>query len=186
MKRSTSMSWSSSLGGRSKIQTHHQNRLAIIYHPIYAGAYVYGRRPTDPKKQPSGRSSTERLVMEWSQWEVLLKGRFPAYISWEQYEKNQRQIASNRIQNGGVPRQGSSLLAGLLVCGRCGWHLAALYSNNGSGLRYTCHGFRGHCGEEKCQSLCGPPLDELVTTLVLEALQPAALEPLARRRSEPA
>jgi hypothetical protein len=36
------------------------------------------------------------------QWEVLLKDRLPAYISWAQYEHNLRQLAANTAQAGGV------------------------------------------------------------------------------------
>jgi len=34
----------------------------LLHHPIYAGAYVYGRRPTDPRKKIPGRPSTGRTT----------------------------------------------------------------------------------------------------------------------------
>ena len=34
----------------------------LLHHPIYAGAYTYGRRPTDAKRKQPGRPSTGRLV----------------------------------------------------------------------------------------------------------------------------
>ena len=52
---------------------------------------------------------------------MLLKDRSPAYITWQQYERNIRQLADNRNRALGVPRRGPALLAGLLRCGRCGW-----------------------------------------------------------------
>ena len=57
-------------------------------------------------------------------WEVLIKDRLPAYISWERYERNLRQLEANTTQGVGVVREGPSLLAGLLVCGRCGLRMA--------------------------------------------------------------
>ena len=43
-------------------------------------------------------------------------------------------------------------------------------------LSYTCKDNQSHYDEQACQSLTGPPLDQLVSELVLQALQPAALE----------
>jgi DNA invertase Pin-like site-specific DNA recombinase len=41
------------------------NRMTLqnmLKHPIYAGAYAYGRRQVDPRKQPPGRPSTGRVT----------------------------------------------------------------------------------------------------------------------------
>jgi DNA invertase Pin-like site-specific DNA recombinase len=148
----------------------------ILRNPIYAGAYVYGRRPTDPKKKKPGRPSTGKTVAMFGEWEVLLKDRLPSYITWDQLEKNKRQLESNTVQGTGVPRNGPSLLSGLLICGRCGMRMSTQYSNNGNGLRYQCSRLMVDYGEPLCQSLAGRPLDELTTRLVLQSLEPAALE----------
>lgn len=148
----------------------------MLHNPIYAGAYVYGRRPTDPKKKKPGRQSTGRTVAQFGQWEVLLKDRLPAYITWEQYERNVRQLELNSNQATGVPRNGPSLLSGLIVCGQCGMRMVTQYKNNGKGLRYTCLRRSVDYGEDLCQSLPGKSLDELTTKLVFQALEPAALE----------
>lgn len=148
----------------------------ILRNPIYAGAYVYGRRSVDPKKKKPGRAWTGRTVVKFGKWEVLLKDRLPSYITWDQFENNTRQLESNTIQGTGVPRNGPSLLSGLLVCGRCGMKMATQYSNNGNGLRYQCSRLMVDYAEPLCQSLAGTPLDELTTRLVLQALEPAALE----------
>jgi len=148
----------------------------ILRNPIYAGAYVYGRRPTVPKKKKPGRPSTGRTVAKFGEWEVLLKDRLPFYITWDQFEKNVRQLESNTVQGTGAPRNGPSLLSGLLICGRCGMRMTTQYSNNGKGLRYVCSRLMVDYGEPLCQSLAGKPLDELTTNLVLQSLEPAALE----------
>ena len=148
----------------------------MLRNPTYAGAYVYGRRPTDPRKKRPGHPSSGRTVAKPNEWEVLLKDRFPAYITWEQYEKNLRQLETNTIQGSGTPRNGPSLLSGLIVCGRCGMRMSTQYSNNGNGLRYNCSRLMVDYGGDFCQSLAGPPLDELTVKLVFEALKPAALE----------
>jgi DNA invertase Pin-like site-specific DNA recombinase len=148
----------------------------LLHSPTYAGAYVYGRRPIDPRRRQPGRPATGRTVAGPEQWEVLLKDRLPAYISWTQYEQNLRQLAANTAQAGGVVRQGPSLLSGRLICGRCGLRMGTQYTNNGVGLRYVCCRESTDYGAPLCQSLSGAPLDALIARLVLEALQPAALE----------
>jgi hypothetical protein len=73
-------------------------------------------------------------------------------------------------------RQGPSLLSGRLICGRCGRRMVTQYTNNGGGLRYVCCRESTDYGAALCQSLSGAPLDALIARLLLEALQPAALE----------
>jgi DNA invertase Pin-like site-specific DNA recombinase len=148
----------------------------LLHHPIYAGAYTYGRRPTDPKRKQPGRPSTGRLVVKPEDCQVLLPDRLPAYISWEQFERNRRQLEANTQAGLGVIRYGPSLLSGLVVCGRCGLRMAAAYNNNGVGLRYSCAREMVDYGGAICQSLTGAPLDTWMSELVLAALEPAALE----------
>ena len=148
----------------------------VLHHPIYAGAYVYGRRPTDPKRKQPGRPATGRLVAKPEDCQVLLHDRIAAYISWEQFERNRRQLEANTQAALGVIRYGPSLLSGLVVCGRCGLRMAAAYNNNGAGLRYSCSREMVDYGGSMCQSLTGTPLDTWMSELVLQALEPAALE----------
>jgi len=148
----------------------------LLHNPIYAGAYVYGRRPTDPRKKKPGRPATGRTVAKPSEWEVLLKDKIPAYITWEQYERNLRQLEANSMQGIGVPRQGPSLLSGLLICGRCGLRMSTYYTNNSNKLRYSCTRMSVDYHDPVCQSLVGNPLDLLIEEQVLAALKPSALE----------
>jgi DNA invertase Pin-like site-specific DNA recombinase len=50
----------------------------LLHHPIYAGAYVYGRRPPDPRRTQPGRPSTGRLVAKPEDCQVLLHDHHPA------------------------------------------------------------------------------------------------------------
>ncbi|MCP4984055.1 MAG: recombinase family protein, partial [Gammaproteobacteria bacterium] len=163
---------------KGELEWRRPNRMTLsnlLQHPMYAGAYVYGRRPTDPKRQKPGRPATGRTVAAPDQWQVLLKDHYPAYISWTQFEKNGRQIEANCNAVLGVPRQGPSLLSGLLICGRCGLRMSPGYHDNGHMLRYSCCRAAVDYGEAQCQSLAGQPLDDRVSELVLKALEPAAL-----------
>ena len=147
-----------------------------LRHPFYAGAYTDGRRPTDPKRKfSSGKGSRPWVPME--QWRVLIKDHHPAYISWDQYLKNLKQIEQNRngAGNPGVPRIGTALLPGVLVCGNCGRHMQATYHASGMG-HYACNRQHVEATEPRCYGLTAKPLDELVSQQVLRALEPAALE----------
>jgi DNA invertase Pin-like site-specific DNA recombinase len=164
---------------RGELEWRRPNRVTLsnlLHHPIYAGAYVYGRRPTDPRRQRPGRPGTGRRVAAPEDCSVLLKDRLPAYISWAQLERNRRQLEANGIRGPGPVRAGQSLLSGLLVCGRCGHRMLASYRNNGATLRYECTAMASHYAEASCQSLVGAPLDEFIAAQVLAALAPAALE----------
>jgi hypothetical protein len=148
----------------------------LFANPIYAGAYVYGMRPIDRRRQKPGRPGTGRQSSRVEDADVFLPDRVPAYITWEQYQRNQTQRQMNMAERGGSVRAGSALLSGVLICGRCGLRMMAQYNNNGHTGRYTCTYMKASYGEPLCQSLKAAPLDGLVTGLILEALQPAALE----------
>jgi hypothetical protein len=108
--------------------------------------------------------------------EVFLPDRVPAYISREQFERNQVQLRANRTDRTGPPRAGSALLSGLLVCGQCGLRMTAVYNNDGHAGRYVCAGQHSSYGAPFCQSLKSAPVDVKVTSIVMQALAPAALE----------
>jgi len=148
----------------------------VLHHPLYAGAYVYGRRKTDPRRKVPGRPATGRSNRPPEEWAVLLKDRHPAYITWEQFESNQRKLAENRARSGslGAPREGPSLLGGLLVCGKCGARMVVKYA--GKKLYYLCRRQWDHYGQDPCQKVAGQVLDDLVSHQALRVLEPASLE----------
>ena len=148
----------------------------LFTNPIYAGVYVYGLRTVDRRRQKPGRPSTGRRPPHLDNASVVLRDRVPAYITWEQYQRTLAQLQENRAGWVGAPRAGTALLAGLLICGRCGLRMRAYYSNNGSAARYQCCEMKSSHAEQPCQSLKAAPLDRLLGEVVLEALQPAALE----------
>jgi DNA invertase Pin-like site-specific DNA recombinase len=166
---------------RGQLQWHRPNRVtlqSLLKHPIYAGFYRWGHRATDPRKKKPGRRQSGRTWRPPKECLVLLPGRCPAYISEEQFWANQERLAANRANAAslGAARRGPSLLAGLLVCGRCARRLMVNYNNAGRGLRYVCDHAHISYGEPECQSLSGKRLDAFVAGVVLSVLQPAALE----------
>jgi DNA invertase Pin-like site-specific DNA recombinase len=148
----------------------------LFGNPIYAGIYAYGMRATDRRRQKPGRPGTGRRPPHAEEAEVFLPDRVPAYITREQFERNQAQLRANRADRLGPVRAGTALLSGLLVCGQCGLRMMALYNNDGHTARYACTSQHVSYAEPFCQSLKAAPVDGQVTSLILAALEPAALE----------
>jgi recombinase/recombinase-like zinc beta ribbon protein len=156
----------------------------ILQNPAYAGAFVYGRRPTDlTRRAVSNRTTTVRKPQE--EWIALKQDVYPAYISWEQYLANQDRLKRN-VQAmhtqaeqlpgpQGAPGRGEALLQGLVVCGVCGQHLRVAYRTT---PRYKCTQENSRMQGPNCLSVQAPPLDDLVTRAFFEALQPAQLDAL--------
>jgi DNA invertase Pin-like site-specific DNA recombinase len=114
--------------GKGQLVWRRPNRATLqnlLKHPLYAGAYVYGRRQIDRRRYRTGHPQSGRVVMARSDWHALLPDRCPAYLSWEQYERNLARLAANRhyATTLRAVRQGAALLAGVVVCGRCGTRL---------------------------------------------------------------
>jgi len=170
--------------GKGQLVWRRPNRATLqnlLKHPLYAGAYVYGRRQIDRRRYQSDHPQSGRVVMSRSDWHALLPDRCPAYLSWEQYERNVARLAANRNRASTLRavRQGAALLAGLVVCGRCGNRLGVHYQHahgRCTPFTYDCVAQRNGYGKPLCQHVAGPCLDDFVTAHVLAALAPASLE----------
>ena len=79
---------------------------AVLKRPIYAGAYAYGRTQSQRTPGQPGKLAHRRQPLE--QWIVLKREAHEGYISWDEYLKNQEQLASNRqlapMASAGPPR----------------------------------------------------------------------------------
>lgn len=150
----------------------------ILKHPLYAGAYVYGRRQNDPRRHQPGRPRSGRVVMAPTEWLAFVPEQCPAYITWEQYEANRARLEANRARAAslGAVRAGPALLAGLVTCVHCRTRLTVRYHGAGQPPIYECTRARNNYGASLCQHVAGPGLDQFVAQQVLLALQPAALE----------
>ena len=155
--------------------------LATLKNPVYAGAFVHGRRRTKTVVVDGRARKTSGHHVPQDKWEVLILDHHSGYISWEQYLRNQEQILSNGGMRGkmskGAPKSGPALLAGLLRCGRCGRKLHVGYSGKkGRVPRYHCRGAHLNHGGQRCISFGGLRVDQAVETKVLETLQPVGIE----------
>jgi hypothetical protein len=116
-------------------------------------------------------------------WTVVIQGAHPAYLSWEDYVATQQQLTRNRtdLTHAGVqgaPRQGTALLQGLLLCGRCGRRMTVRYhGQSGRRASYQCDRRRMYDGQGgMCWSVAASPIDAAVETHALATLTPANLD----------
>jgi DNA invertase Pin-like site-specific DNA recombinase len=157
----------------------HTRILAMLRHPIYAGAYAYGFHRPGRKNPVSGQVEGGKWFLPPEEVRVLIQGRVPGYISWEQYLANQRRLSANRSFPGaqGTDRAGRALLSGLIVCGRCGHHMGVGYHPGQTKQpHYWCDTHMFEERAQRCFGLKAPPVDQLVAQQVLQALQPAAVD----------
>ncbi|MBI4307907.1 MAG: recombinase family protein [Chloroflexi bacterium] len=157
----------------------HSRVRQVLKNPRYAGAFCYGRHQC--RRKVDGSYGVELLPQD--QWIALYPDAHPGYITWAEYEDNQRLLLANAQAHGlerrrSPPREGPALLQGLVVCGLCGQRMTVRY-----------HSYRGHpfpdyvCqrqgiqhGQPICQNIPGRTVDEAIGKLLVDAVTPLALE----------
>lgn len=158
----------------------HTQALRILKNPRYAGVYYYGR--ARHSKLPNGKYTSKKVPKE--QWHALLPDSHEAYISLEEYERNQKQLLQNAQTYGqnrrkSPPREGPALLQGIVICGRCGRRMTIRYHSRVAGDLhpiYTCQKSSIESAGRLCQNIPGTGIDEAIGELLLESVTPLALE----------
>jgi excisionase family DNA binding protein len=157
----------------------YRNVISVLKNPFYAGVYVYGKSEHRTQIVDGRARKTYGHGRALDQWEVMLKDHHEGYIDWPQFERNQAQLATNAYgKAGGVKsgRGGRALLAGLLVCGRCGRRLAVAYTGRYPRPVYRCDRPNLALGLARCMSFGGLRIDAAVSTEVLRAVEPLSIE----------
>ena len=157
----------------------HSKALDILHNPRYAGAFCFGKSRT--WKDPQGRRHCVNLPRE--QWAILIKDAHPGYISWEEFEEDQKRLEHNHQacaieRQSGPPREGPALLQGLAICGKCGSRMTLRYHQRAGRLSpdYLC---QKRCVEDcgpQCQHIPGAVVDDALSTLIVDSISPLALE----------
>jgi Recombinase zinc beta ribbon domain/Recombinase len=144
-----------------------------------AWAFVYGRTRT--RRRPDGKSVSLQVPRE--EWQFLIRDVHPSYISWDQFEANQKRLAENTLafsstRTLGPPREGPALLQGRVLCGICGERMRVRYGREKEEIRitYVCQEALIRRGLKVCQSVPGNVVDRAVSDLLLELVQPLTLE----------
>ena len=160
-------------------QLRHWRVLRVLHNPRYAGAFVFGRTRTH--KRPGGTVEIE--VLPRDQWTVLLPDAHPGYISWEQFETNQRKLRDNAQAHGkdrrkSPPREGPALLQGLVLCGVCGRRMTVRYHTRKGRQwpEYVCQREGIETATARCQTIPGSGIDQAIGELLIEIVTPMTLE----------
>jgi len=153
----------------------------MLRNPMYAGAYAFGKTEARTRLVDGRARKTIGHSKPLDNWTVLIRDHHPGYITWEQYERNQVQLADNAHMKSRMEakagRGGRSLLAGLLRCRRCGRMLHVAYSGSRSEVpRYHCRGAHLNHGAAWCISFGGLRPDQAVAAEVLKAVEGNAVE----------
>jgi DNA invertase Pin-like site-specific DNA recombinase len=153
----------------------------MLHNPLYGGAYVYGRRPTEVVIKDGQAIKRQGRVRPAEQADVFLPDHHPGYISWAQYQRHQDIMRSNggnfmQDESALAVRGGQGLLTGLLRCGRCGRKLHIRYwGKSGTAARYLCSGDFA-TGGQYCLGFGGATVDQRLSDEILQAISPHGLD----------
>ena len=166
----------------------HWRVLRTLHNPRYAGAFAYGRR-----RERLGAGGTKTLmILPREQWLALIPNARPGYISWDQYETNQKLLLGNATAHGedraaGPAREGTALLQGLAICGRYGRRMTVRYHTR-RGVQVPDYQCMNRCiqdGAQRCQNVPGGVVDAADASLLLDTLTPHTLEVALIVHAEP-
>jgi len=147
----------------------------VLHNPLYGGAYVYGRRPSEVVVKDGQALKRQGSARPAEQASVFLPGHHPGYISWAQYQRHQDIMRSNggnfmQDESALAVRSGQGLLTGLLRCGRCGRKLHIRYwGKSGTAARYVCSGDFA-TGGQYCLGFGGATVDKRLSKAILQAI----------------
>jgi len=152
----------------------------ILTNPLYAGIYVYPKTKTRLRIEDGNIVKKSGLKANKDENLVLIYDLFPAYITKEQYQRNLKILDENAIMKSntgkGAPRQGKSILTGLLFCAHCSRKLRVRYPSSDSYPYYFCAAEVNTNIRKGCISFGGRYLDSLVVNEIIKALQPQAIK----------
>lgn len=154
---------------------------SILHNPIYAGAYVYGRRSVENVFDHGMIRKRQLSICAPDKAKVFIKDHHEGYIDWETYLRHQKMIdnnGTNFVPNETIiaVRKGHGLLTSLLRCARCGHKLHVRYwGKQGTTPRYLCHGDYGS-GGRYCIGFGGKASDQCISDEVLKIISPEGVK----------
>lgn len=164
------------------VPTYHQVH-SVLDSPVYAGAYAFGKTRQERYVDEHGNTRQRIRRLPQAEWGVLIWDHHPGYVDKATFEANRARIQANTRprahEAGGAVREGSALLQGIAVCGRCGRKLHIAYDGGRGHARpvYQCPGRilvenRGSW----CMRVGGMQIDHAVADALLAALTPAGVK----------
>lgn len=154
--------------------------LQALHNPRYAGAFAYGRKRS--RRLLNGRITSTTVPQD--EWHTLAPNAHEGYISWDEFQDNQRTLLENAQTHGkerkkSPPREGPALLQGIVVCGVCGDRMTVSYRKRREGRllpQYRCQRRSIQNAVRACQDIHGASIDAAVAALLLDMVTPVALE----------
>jgi len=157
----------------------YRNVISVLKNPFYAGVYVYGKSEKRTVIQDGRAHRSYGHGKPFDEWEVFIKDHHKGYIDWEEFERNQKQIAANAYSKVGdvkSGRGGAALLSGFLACARCGRRLSIAYRGHAPRQTvYRCNSM-DLTGRARCMTFGGSRVDVAIAKELLRAVQPMAIE----------
>ena len=165
----------------------------VLSNALYAGAYVYGRRPIKVIVKDGQAIKRQRSAQAAENASVFITDHHEAYIDWSTYQRHRdtmRGNGGNFVQDDAAlaVRSGHGLLTGLLRCARCGRKLHIRYwGKHGTAARYLCSG-DFDTGGSYCLGFGGATVDRRLSEVILGVISPqgveASLVAIAQSRGE--
>lgn len=159
---------------------YHYRVLQVLHNPRYTGTFVFGQ--TRVRKNPMDGAARIQKIPQ-NQWKVIIPDVFERYLSWEQYQQNLKQLATNAAAHGkdrrrSPPRSGPALIQGMMLCGRCGRRMTVRYhTRKGKSVpNYVCQRQGINNATTHCQFVHGGPVDEVIGNMLIEMMTPMSLE----------
>jgi DNA invertase Pin-like site-specific DNA recombinase len=157
----------------------HSHVLRVLHNPRYAGVFVFGRSRV--RKGVDGDCRVQQLPRE--EWHTFIPDAHPAYISWEDHERNLKRLRESAQAIGfdrrkSPPREGPALLQGLIICGKCGRRMTLRYHARSAGVfpEYMCQRKGIENAEPLCQRIPGADVDRVISDMLLEMVNPVTLD----------
>jgi hypothetical protein len=154
----------------------------VLHNPRYAGCFTYGRHRYQALPG-QGSSHARRLRLPRQEWISFIPGAHPGYITLDQYDANLARLAGNAAAHGrdraaGPPREGTALLQGIIICGRCGNRMTVRYHHRRDQQvpTYICQRDGIENGRPACAAIPGGDLDQAAGELLIATLTPLAVE----------
>jgi hypothetical protein len=158
----------------------YRNVIAVLKNPFYAGVYVYEKSEKRTEIIDGRARKSYGHGKPIGTWEVMIKDHHEDYISWAEYDRNQKQLVLNnygRVDGANSGRGGKALLSGVVTCGRCGRRLGVAYTcNPQSRPVYRCNKPNLMMGLPRCMTFGGPRVDDAIAKELLRAVEPIAIE----------
>jgi DNA invertase Pin-like site-specific DNA recombinase len=175
--------------------------LHILPHPIYAGAYTFGRTKQRTIIVEGRKRQMKEKCHQPEEWEVFIPDHHDGYITWQEYERNQETLRHNQHQHGdtvrGAARQGKGLPTGLVRCRHCRKKMHVRYSGRttrtSAALYYLCTSAPPQgVTKQLCSIFGGVTVEEAVVQAFFTTFSPQRLDAMrqaterleAKRRQE--